>query len=226
MLALKLGLSLVSTRPLGAWSPDDESSLVAWYQKAEGITLNGSDVSQWADSSSNSYDVVQATATEQPAYSAGVLTFVTADVNNLQTSGTQISITDEFTIGIRLNPLTANVTVLADNTTAGEFFKVQTSTTLRIKIDNNQVELSLDSGTLLEEQYLVLTRNSSDLLTLYKNGVAQADTETVVGTALIDAIGVRKTDQNPYGGTIEEIQIYNSTSADLTANVNDRLAGL
>ena len=226
MLALKLGLSLVSTRPLGAWSPDDESSLVAWYQKAEGITLNGSDVSQWADSSSNSYDMVQATASEQPAYSAGVLTFVTADVNNLQTSGTQISITDEFTIGIRLNPLTANVTVLADNTTAGEFFKVQTSTTLRIKIDNNQVELSLDSGTLLEEQYLVLTRNSSDLLTLYKNGVAQADTETVVGTALIDAIGVRKTDQNPYGGTIEEIQIYNSTSADLTANVNDRLAGL
>ena len=30
MLALKLGLSLVSTRPLGKWSRDDESSLVAW----------------------------------------------------------------------------------------------------------------------------------------------------------------------------------------------------
>tara|TARA_R110000824_G_scaffold76043_2_gene192813 strand:+ start:1002 stop:1679 length:678 start_codon:yes stop_codon:yes gene_type:complete len=225
MLALKLGLSLVSTRPLGAWSPDDESSLVAWYQKGEGITLNIASVSQWADSSSNSYDMVQATALEQPEYSAGVLTFNPGDVSNLQTTG-QISITDEFTIGIVLQPIAINTTVLGDNTSAGEFFKVQTSSTLRIKIDNNQVELSLDSGTLIEAQYLVLTRNSSDLLTLYKDGVAQADTETVAGTADIDTIGVRKTDLNPYSGTISEIQIYNSTSADLTANVNDRLAGL
>ena len=225
MLALKLGLSLVSTRPLGAWSPDDESSLVAWYQKAEGITLNGSDVRVWADSSSNSYAMVQTTPTEQPAYSSGVLTFVAADVNNLQTTG-QISITDEFTIGISLYPQTANVTVLADNNTTGEFFKVQTSSSIRIKIDNTQVDISIDSGTLLEEQDLVLTRNSADLITLYKDGVAQADTETLAGTADIDAIGVRKTDQNPYTGTISEIQIYNSTSAALTANVFDRLAGL
>jgi hypothetical protein len=226
MLALKQALSLVSTPILGGWSPDDESSLVAWYQNQVGITLNGSDVSQWSDSSTNSYHMVQATATEQPAYSAGVLTFVVADTNNLQTSGTQISITDEFTIGIRLNPSTGNVTVLADNTTAGEFFKVQTSTTLRIKIANTQIEMSIDSGTLLEAQDLVLTRDSSDLMTLYKDGVAQADTETLAGTALIDAIGVRRVDLNPYAGTISEIQIYNSTSADLTANVNDRLAEL
>ena len=63
MLALKLGLSLVSTPKLGGWSPDDESSLEAWYQNAVGITLNGSDVSQWEDSSSNSYDMVQSTVT-------------------------------------------------------------------------------------------------------------------------------------------------------------------
>ena len=43
MLALKLGLSLVSTPILGSgWSPDDEASLVAWYQNQVGITLNGS----------------------------------------------------------------------------------------------------------------------------------------------------------------------------------------
>ena len=31
---------------------------------------------------------------------------------------------------------------------------------------------------------------------------------------------------NAYAGTIEEIQIYSSTSAALTANVNDRLSGI
>ena len=63
-------------------------------------------------------------------------------------------------------------------------------------------------------------------MTLYWKGVAQADTETKAGTASIDAIGVRKTDTNPYEGTISEIQIYSSSSAALIANINDRLADL
>ena len=104
MLALKLGLSLVSTRKLGEWSPDDETSLEAWYQKGVGITLNGSDVSSWGDSSGTAAnDMVQATATEQPAYSAGVLTFASADTNNLQTSGADIDLTGDFTIGVKLH---------------------------------------------------------------------------------------------------------------------------
>jgi hypothetical protein len=49
MLALKQGLSLSSTKILGAWSPEQEASLVAWYQYQTGINLNGSDVSEWAD---------------------------------------------------------------------------------------------------------------------------------------------------------------------------------
>ena len=73
MLALKQALSLVSSKSLGgSWSPYDETSLEAWYQNAVGIDLNGSDVSEWEDSSTNGYNMVQATATEQPAYSAGV----------------------------------------------------------------------------------------------------------------------------------------------------------
>ena len=95
MLKLGLDLSLASIRPQGVWSPDDETSLEAWYQNAVGITLDGSDVSAWADSSSNSYDMVQATAGEQPAYSGGVLTFVSANDENLQTAG-QISLTGDL----------------------------------------------------------------------------------------------------------------------------------
>ena len=64
-------------------------------------------------------------------------------------------------------------------------------------------------------------------MTLWKNGVAQTGTTpTLAGTALVDAIGIRRTDINAFEGTIKEIQIYSSSSADLTANINDRLAGL
>ena len=226
MLALKLGLSLVSTPILGGWSPDDETSLVAWYQNQVGITLNGSDVSTWADSSTNSYDMVQATASEQPAYSGGVLTFVSANSENLQTSGTQISLTADFTLGLRINTSTTNGSFLADNTTANEFFKYSSTTRLLVKIaGSSSTALDLDSGTFGDD-YLVITR-VSNVVTLWKNGVAQTGTTpTLAGTSLIDVIGLRRTDLNGFDGTIKEIQIYSSSSSDLTANINDRLSTL
>ena len=224
MLAQRLGLSINSTRPLGKWSPDDETSLEAWYQNQVGITLNGSDVSAWADSSTNGYDMVQATASEQPAYSGGVLTFVSANDEHLQTTG-QISLSGNFTIGVIFNPsISAPGTLLGDNTTSNEFFKYTSTTNLRLKIDGTIGNLPLDSGTFGDD-YIVITR-VSNVLTLWKNGVAQSTTPTLTGTADIDAIGVRNSDQDFLDGTVEEIQIYSSSSADLTSNVNDRLSTL
>tara|TARA_R110000824_G_scaffold77427_2_gene195807 strand:+ start:67 stop:738 length:672 start_codon:yes stop_codon:yes gene_type:complete len=223
MLSLKQGLSLESIRLQGKWSPDDETSLVAWYQNAVGITLNGSDVSAWADSSSNSYDMVQADATEQPAYSAGTLTFASANKTNLQTAG-QISLTGDFTIGIKCTPTAFDGSFLADNTTSTELFKFISTTKIKVKIDSANVNLDLDSGTFGDD-YLVITR-ISNVLRLYHNGVIQASNPTAAGTSDIDAIGIRSTNVDGYDGDIEEIQIYSSASAALTANINDRLSGL
>ena len=223
MLALKLGLSLVSTPKL-VWSPVDESSLEAWYKNAVGITLNGSDVQTWTDSSSSGYDMTQATASEQPAYSGGILTFVSANDEHLQTSG-QISLTGDFTIGMTFNPsISAPGTILGDNTTANEFFKYTSTTNLRIKLDGSIVNMPLDSGTFGDD-YIVVTR-ASNVFALWKNGVVQSTTPTLAGTADIDAIGIRKTDASPYDGTMKEVQIYTTTNSDLTANVNTWLAAL
>jgi hypothetical protein len=228
MLALKLGLSLVSTRPSGAWSPSDEAGLEAWYQNKVGITLNGTDVSAWEDSSTNGVDMVQDTATEQPAYNAstGALTFVDGDVNNLQSTG-QVSLTSDFTIGIKLNLASVGGVVIADNTTSGEFMGRFTSATqLRIRIDNTSaINITKDSGSFAGDAYMVLTRVSG-LISLWWSGTLQASTATLTGTADIDAIGVRATNVNPFDGDISEIQIYSSSSATLTANVNDRLSSL
>jgi len=230
MLALKLGLSLVSTRKLGGWSPDDESSLVAWYQNAVGITLNGSDVSAWADSApAGLYDMVQATAGEQPAYSAGVLTFVSANDENLATAG-QISLAGDFSVGIKITPSIAIAgTFLGDITLGGELFKYGSATRITTKIDGSAAtHLDLDSGTFGDD-YLIITR-LSNVITLWKNGVAQTGTTpTLAGTADIDAISGRTVGggvSDYFDGTVEEIQIYSSSSADLTANINDRLSTL
>jgi hypothetical protein len=229
MLSLKQGLSLESIRLQGKWSPDDEASLVAWYQNQVGISLNGSDVSEWKDSSSNSYDMLQATASEQPAYSGGVLSFVAADNNHLQTtSGVagQISLTGDFTLGLRINPNTTNGAFIGDNTTAGDYFKFAAADRISFKIANSaSSNLDLASGTFGDD-YIVITRESN-VVSLWHNGVSQLGaTATVAGTALIDCIGVRRVDINDYEGDIEEIQIYSSSSSALTANVNDRLATL
>jgi len=225
MLSLKQGLSLSARKSLGGWTPTDEATLEGWYQNKIGITLNGSNVSQWADQSTNSRDMVQSDDPEQPAYnsSTGALTFDSSNKSNLQTSG-QISVSGDFTLGIRMNPTTANGTFVADNTTANELFKISSDSQITIKIDGGTGVIGLDSGSFGDD-YIVLTR-VSNVFTLYKNGSPQSTTQTLSGTIDIDAIGIREENRNGFSGTIEEVQIYSSSSDTLTSNINSRLSSL
>ena len=226
MLALKQALSLVSPGNFNtAWIPTDEGSVVAWYQNKVGVTAALGKVANWADSSGDDRDMVQASTAEQPDYTpdTGALTFVSANDEHLQTT-IQISLTDDFTIGIRCTPSAFSNTLIGDNTTNNEFFKFTDNVNLRVKIDGGTANLSLDSGTFGND-YLVVSR-SSDVLRLYHNGELQTGTPTLAGTADIDAIGIRAVDQNGYDGTIQEIQIFNETSGTLISNINTRLSTL
>ena len=225
MKVFRLGLSLSSMQKYGAWQPSDETGLKAWYKYQTGITLNGSDVSAWADSSENSFDMVQATASEQPAYNSGAIDFDASASQSLQT-GTDIELSGAFTLGLRLFPALNNVIVLGDNTINNEFFKITSSTKLRFKTDGSFIDITVNDGDLTADNYLVITRNASNLVSLYINGTLQTNTGTLSGTANIDAIGVRNPDANPYDGTISEIQIFDTESAALTANVNTYLSNL
>ena len=227
MLSLKQSLSLNTIRPLGGWQPSDEGArLVAWYKNKTGISLNGLDVSRWSDSTENGNHMVQTVPSKQPAYNSGAIRFVAADVQSLQTTGTDIELSSTFTVGIRLFAALNNVIVLGDNTINNEFFKITSSTELRFKTDGSSVDITVNDGDLTADNYLVITRNASNLVTLYVNGVAQTDTETLAGTANIDAIGVRNPENNPYEGTISEIQIFNKESTALTTNVNSYLSAI
>jgi len=230
MLNLSNQLALNSTRissGSAAWNPIDESSLLAWYKNKTDITLNGTDVKRWGDSSTNSFDLIQDTASEQPAFNAanGELTFLPGDTQNLQTSGTQISISGAFTVAFRATPNTFSGAILADNTTTNEFLKYFSSSSFRIKIDGVQQTLTLNSGTF-GDNYIVITRNSSNVIRFYKDGVLQDDADALEGTMDIDAIGVRASDNSPYDGTVRDVQIYTSEDSALSANINTYLSNI
>jgi hypothetical protein len=227
MLSLKQALSLVSTKNLGSsWNPIDELDLLAWYQNKVGLTLVGTEVLAWEDSSGNSHTMEQATSSERPIYNAttGSLTFDSANSQHLQTT-TQMSLSGAFTIGFKMNATGTNNTILADNTTAEEYFKITSSTNLRFKTDAQLGNLVLDDGTL-EDVYVVISRNAFDLVKLYVNGNLQTTPATVTGTSDIDAIGIREPDINSFDGEIFEIQIYNTTNATLVSNVNTYLSNI
>ena len=231
MLSLRQGLGLNSIRGVGAeWLPSNESSCEAWYQKGRLVTLNGSDVSTWGDSSgktSSIPDMVQGEALLQPAYSNGILTFTG---NEFLESAVNLPFADEFTIGMRFNDTTYSNTILASNDTTNELIKIMDNNTIRIKLTEGatikQVDLDCDGGTTLGDSYVVLTRNSSDLCEMWVDGVKQSDNGTLAGTADIDCIGARATASDKFVGTISEIQLFSEADDLLTSNVNSRLSNL
>jgi|21_taG_2_1085346.scaffolds.fasta_scaffold00576_31 hypothetical protein len=238
MLALKQALSLNTLKKTSGgapWEPTDETSCEVWWENKEGISLYGTPgdtdrVYGWVGLKygGGGHLLMPHNAAESPTYDAatGALTFDPSEDAHLSLPSTQISLTGEFTIGMRLHVAAAGGIIIGDNTTAGEFVKLFSNSILRVKIDNTLGDLELDSGTWFSDSYLVITRDSSNVLNLWWNGVEQGDTTTISGTADIDTLGVRKTDLNPYDGSISEVQIFSSTSATLTANVNARLASL
>lgn len=77
---MRIGTSIaLSQRQLianaSSWTPAELTGLVLWLDAADAstITLNGSTVSQWDDKSGNSRHATQATAANQPTYTAAGL---------------------------------------------------------------------------------------------------------------------------------------------------------
>ena len=221
MLALKLGMSIGgSNKPMGGWTPSDEGSAVAWYKKDTGITESGGAVSNWADQISD-HDMAQSLAANKPTYASNTITF---DGDDLLVTTSQIELTGDFTVGLKLNDTTYANTILGDNDAVNQLIKYTNSTTLRFKTGSGQVDLALDGGNTFGDDYIVLTRNSNNLK-LWFNGVEQAATATKGGSSLIDSIGSRTT-SDYFIGDITEVIIFSSTSSDLTTNVNNRLSTL
>jgi len=220
------------------WLPSDETSLEAWYRNKVGITLESGteNVSQWADQSGNNHHMVQTDTGEQPAYNAtnGALTFdPSSDTQNLAFAGgaspTHITLDAAFVIGIKMDPAAINVVVIGSNALTNELFKIQASDKVRLRNDGSgNKDFTLDSGDTKDDSYWVIARDSENDVGLYKDGVQNpSGAIEIAGTFDINAIGVRRTDQNPFNGIIKEVVIFKGVySTDLIDNLNDRLSKL
>tara|TARA_R110000764_G_C10864957_1_gene367091 strand:- start:21 stop:722 length:702 start_codon:yes stop_codon:yes gene_type:complete len=233
MLALKQALSLVSTNKTSsvspAWSPSDDSSLLAWYKNKVGVNFNASsEVTRWDDSSSPPIHNMSSSGDvgEYPTYNSatGELQFDASQTQHLQSS-VQMDLTSYFTVGFKINATSFNNTVLGDNTSSNEYFKITSTTNLRIKSSTGLTNLAANTTTF-GDVYVVITRDLIDGIEMWIDGVLQSGTGELTGSILIDAIGIRAVDINSFDGTISEMQIYNKASSTLTTNVNTYLSNI
>ena len=229
---LGLGNSVSASQYPGGWLPSDEAKLEAWYRFDTGITITESDgVSKWEDSSSNTFHMLQADAGEQPAFANGILTFdPTSDTQNLQSSSS-IELDGTFVLGFRIDPAAHGVVVIGSNSVANEMIKLQDSTLIRVKNDSETDNYALETGhDTKDDAYWVISRNSSNEMSVHKDGVLQDAAKTNSGTFDINSLGVRRTDLNPYNGTMKEVVIFKGVPdaeiGALRSNLQDRLSGL
>ena len=224
MLGLGTGFYGVGgkTYPGGGWLPTDESSLEAWYKQGTYIK-SGTD--SWPDSSGNDHNMLQATSGNKPSFAGGGNPVVFDGSDHLE-SVTDITLTDSFTVGIKLNTSDPTNVFIGDNDSNNNFYKQLDADTFRFRNTAGIADVDLNGGNSFGDDYLVITRDGSDAFKVWFNGVEQTGTATRGTDSIINAIGVKNPDADDFVGDIYEIQIYNSTSANLTANINARLASL
>lgn len=219
------------------WLPTNETSLTAWYRNKVGITLQSgtTNVSEWADSSTNTFNMLQSDTGEQPSYGSdgGNLTFdSSSDTQNLQLqlsgADTHITLEAAFVIGIKMDPTTVSTVIVGSNTLVDEMIKIQSGTSIRVKNNSDFHTYTLDSGNTKDDSYWVISRDDSNYVRIHKDGSENPDggEHVINGVFDINAIGVRKPDNNPFNGDISEIMIFNSYSKDLVSDVNNRLSEL
>tara|TARA_R110002012_G_scaffold10005_2_gene46558 strand:+ start:6696 stop:7421 length:726 start_codon:yes stop_codon:yes gene_type:complete len=204
-----------------AWLPSNESRLVAWYKFGKGQTLvdgsaptNGGLVSKWADSSTNTFDMLQATEAERPEYSDGALLF--AGSESFTSSSAITTLSAGFVIGIRMDANSANTVILGESTTNSEMIKLHTSSSIRVKPGSSNVDFTMESGhTTKDDSTWIITRDSDDDVEVWKNldggGLVQQDTtKSGPGDFILDTVGKRAGGTpNKFVGTVKEIAIFN-----------------
>ena len=221
-MALGLGLGIDKSGK-SPWLPSDESTLVAWYKNGAGITLNGSDVSTWADSSSNNNNMSQSDAGKQPAFNAstGALTFDDGAEQYLESSsdiGGASGLDDEFIVGFRTNPTKNNIVNLghSDSTTEMIKFAPGNANTIRVKPASSTVDFDMESGhQILDDCTWIIVRKNNGEVSVYKNLpsgstlVQQDSAKACTGDFVLNTIGRRgAVVSNYFEGTMKEIVMF------------------
>ena len=205
------------------WNPADETSMIAWYKNKAGITLDGSgNVSEWKDSSANTFNMLQSTAGARPSYTAstGGVIFNPNVISDILASTAIIILTGQFSVGFKIKAVVGAATpgILTSTAKPSNITLSGATGVGLLPITGAGVQLVTTQGNN-EDAYIVLTRNAANLVELNFNGVVE-DSATMTGTVNLNEMG------KTLDGSIFEILVFDSTSQALTDLINERLSNL
>jgi len=202
------------------WNPADETSMIAWYKNKAGITLDGSgNVSEWKDSSANTFNMLQSTKPQMPSYTAST-GGVVFDGTNLLASTSQMALTGQFSVGFKIKAVVgAGTPKILSSTLKPSLISLNGDNGVGVfPITGSGVALVTTQGNN-DDAYIVITRNAANLVQLNFNGVVE-QSASMTGTINLNEMG------KTLDGSLFELQIYDSTSQALTDNINERLLNL
>jgi hypothetical protein len=208
---------------IDVWNPADESSAIAWYKNKAGITLDGSgNVSEWKDSSANTFNMLQSTAGARPSYTAstGGVIFNPNVISDILASTAGMALTGQFSVGFKVKAVVGAATPgILTSTLKPSYIKLNGPTGVALlPISGGGIGLVTTQGNN-EDAYIVITRNAANLVELNFNGVVE-QSATMTGTLNLNEMG------KTLDGSIFEILVFDSTSQALTDNINERLSNL
>ena len=141
-----------------------------------------------------------------------------------------INLTGEFTLSFWMNPDAFNGVIIGDDI-SNDWLRINSSTVIDLDLANNKTTWTPGvTFTTGEWQHVVLRRDSSNVCTIFRNGVHYTNNSpTKTGTfGPLNKIG-QKAGVNYYNGKLDEVaiwdtaltstqvaEIYNATSTNLT----------
>ena len=210
------------TISFSSFNPASISGLQLWLDAddSETITLNGSTVSQWDDKSGNNYHVSQATASNQPTFTASALnskSVVRFDgVNDglINTGDTPVGGSTNRTVFIvfNFNGTTIDYALVLGYNGAlnGKAFGISEEIAVRVNNGNRVWTTAVDSTHAIVT--IVLDGTSTTDLSAWKNGSSLTASSTATQTIDTQSgVGIgRSPAGNHLNGDVAEIIVYNS----------------
>ena len=256
---LGLGNSICANHyPVGGFAPDQIANLSLWLPFNTGISadqdsgassisrsttagdmVDEDKINRWADSSGNNNHATQTTQADKPLWASNASGSQSVNVpggchfpsKHLDISNIQISANTDFTFVVRFHiPTASDFSQKAFAGADGDnFIRVNNSSTIRARINANNVTYNAGSGNALAKDTaytLIVVRSGGSTGTVnmfVKGGAHTSSTGTDWGAADgtietfpdqfdIDEIGSKGDGSNEFGGVIKDVLIYDGTA--------------
>ena len=215
---------------------DEDGSGAVSHSSNAGDMADEDKINAWNAFGSTSINAVQTTSADKPLWETDEADFGGAYSNSLKhfdlSSDIVFDANTDFTIVARIRPvdLSSAIAIMGDTTI--EFIRLNSSTVIRVKIDNTSRDFTLGSGTIATDKYITILIVRSDGATgninIYVRGEDSGYFDgtaagTAFGSELQDAgeITVSNLMASSDGGTefngfFKDVIIYDGTAVDST----------